>query len=257
MEKQTYTARLALYIRSDDANGALPGESRYELHYSKTAELPIPPAPGLSVMTWKPTIIKEVIVDNQGELICHFEDLVLPVERFEALIDKYSSYLAEGGWEEDTQLRKWPKVNGTAHQTWEKIPLETRINRLWENPRHIDLDASFLYFISVSDGNGGEYRYIGKARNKTRLNEYRKYLKKIRDGEERSEKLGYRAVHFALYTAMINGWKIKCYPLENCNGADTNQLEKRRIAELKCNLNGARTWRLSQLPSLTIKQLLR
>ncbi|UCB54996.1 MAG: hypothetical protein JSW45_00175 [Thiotrichales bacterium] len=257
MEKQTYIAKLALYIRSDDADGELPDESMYELHYSKTAEFPIPPAPGVSVLTWRPTIIKEVIVDNNGEVICHFEDLVLPVDRFEALMDKYKIYLSDGGWEEDTQLRKWPGHNAQGQQEWDEVPLEKRINRLWENPRHIDLDSSFLYFISVSDGNGGDYRYVGRARNKSRLNEYRNYLKKIRDGEERGKKTGYRAVHFALYTAMINDWKIKCYPLENCNGEDATRLEKRRIAELKCNLNGARTWRVSQMPSLTIEQLLR
>ena len=257
MEKQTYIAKLALYIRSDDSDGKLPSESMYELHFSKTAELPIPPAPGLSILTWKPTIIKEVIVDNNGELICHFDDQVLPVDRFEILMDKYKHYLSRGGWEEDIQLRRWPDGDRTGQADWGKTPLEKRINRLWENPRHIDLDSRFLYFISVSDGNGGEYRYVGIARNRGRLNEYRNYLRKIRAGEERSEKQGYRAVHFALYTAMINGWKVKCYPLENCNGANAEQLEKQRIAELNCNLNGARTWRLSQMPALTIKELLR
>ncbi len=257
MEKQTYIARLALYIRSDDSDGKLPSESMYELHYSKTAELPIPPAPGLSVLTWKPTIIKEVIVDNNGEIICHFEDQVLPANRFEALMEKYQSYLSSGGWEEDIQLRRWPDDNSTGLEHRETTPLEKHINRLWQNPRHIDLDSRFLYYISVSNGNGEEYRYVGIARNRSRLNEYRNNIRKIRAGEERGEKQGYRAVHFALYTAMIKGWEIQCYPLENCNGENPVKLERRRIAELDCNLNGARTWRVSQMPSLTIKALLR
>ena len=257
MEKQTYIAKLALYIRSDDSDGKLPSESKYELHYTKTAELPIPPAPGLSVLTWMPIIIREVIVDNRGEIICHFEDQVLPVDRFEALMKKYKSYLSRGGWKEDVQLRRWPGKNGTGLEEWDSIPLEKRINRLWQNPRNIDLNSKFLYFISVSDGNGGEYRYVGRASNKSRLNEYRNSIRKIRAGEERGQKQGYRAVHFALYTAMINNWKIKCYPLENCDDKNADRLEKRRIAELKCNLNGAKTWRLSQMPSLTINELLR
>ncbi len=257
MDKPTYTAKLALYIRSDDADGKLPSESKYELHYSKTAELPIPPAPGLSVLTWKPTIIKEVIVDNNGELICHFDDQVLPVKRFEALMEKYISYLADGGWEEDVQMRRWPNGNGSVQRQYEPSPLEQRINRLWQNPRHIDLDSKFLYFISVSDGNGEEYRYVGIARDRGRLNEYRNNIRKISAGEERGTKQGYRAVHFALYTAMQKGWDIQCYPLENVNGENPLKLERRRIAELNCNLNGARSWRVSQMPSLTIRQLLR
>jgi len=62
MEKQTYTARLSLNIRSDDSDGELPDGSMYELHYKKTAELPFPPAPGISILTWKSTRIKEVII---------------------------------------------------------------------------------------------------------------------------------------------------------------------------------------------------
>ena len=229
----------------------------YELHYKKTAELPFPPAPGISILTWKPTRIKEVVIYNDGDIICFLEDQVLPVARFETLMDRYKTYLSAGGWEEDAQLRIWPDNTQSRGKEWKKMPLEKRIDNLWENPKYIDLDSRFLYFISVCDHNGDEYRYVGKARNKGRLNEYRNYLKKIQAGEERGEKTGYRAVHFALYTALKNGWEIKCFPLENCTDEDVDQLEKCRIAELHCNLNGARTWRVSQISTLTLKELLR
>ncbi len=257
MEKQTYTARFSLTIRSDDSDGKLPGDSKFELHYKKSAELPIPPAPGISILTWKPTKIKDVIIYNGGVVICFFEDQVLPVEEFELLMDRYKNYLSDGGWEEDLQHRAWPDDIESVGIEWKKMSLEKRIDNLWENPKNIDLDSRFLYFISVSDHNGEEYRYVGKARNKGRLNEYRNYLKKIHAGEERGLKQGYRAVHFALYTALKNEWDIKCFPLENCIDVDVDQVEKCRVAELNCNLNGARTWRVSQIPTLTLKDLLR
>ena len=62
MEKQTYTARFSLNIRSDDSDRKLPDGSMYVLYYKKTAELPFPTAPGISILTWKPTRIKEVII---------------------------------------------------------------------------------------------------------------------------------------------------------------------------------------------------
>ena len=256
MEKQTYTAKLSLYIRSDDANGTYPGGSSYELRYIKTAEMPMPPAPGISVMTWKPTPITEVIIDNDGDIICHFEDQVLPADRFEQLMERYKKYLANGGWQEDIHLRIWPDELSSEGEDWRKVPLNNRIDCLWKNPRRIDLDSSFLYYICVSDGNGGEYRYVGRARNKERLSEYGNNMKKIHAGEELGIRQRYRAVHLALYRALLNGWRIKCYPLENTNG-DATRLERRRRVELNCNLNGARTWRVSQMPALTIDELLR
>lgn len=257
MEKQSYTVKLTLNIRSDDSDGMFPGGSMYELHYKKTAVLPIPPVPGISIMTWKPTRIKEVIICNDGSILCFFEDQVLPVDRFEILMDRYKQYLSTGGWEEDAQQRTWPNNISFGNNECNKMSLEKRIDNLWENPNNINLDSRFLYFIYVCDHNGESYHYVGKARNKGRLNEYRNYLIKIQAGLERGEKIGYRAVHFALYTALMNGWKIKCFPLENCNDEDIDQLEKCRIAELDCNLNGARTWRVSQISTLTLKQLLR
>jgi hypothetical protein len=257
MDKRTYTAKFSLCIRSDDSDGKLRGEPMYELRYIKSADLPIPPAPGISILTWKPTKIIEVIIDNNCEVTCHFEDQILPAERFEMLMEKYKNYLSRGGWEEDIQFRTWPEDKTTGQEEWKKTPLEKRINRLWENPRNIDINSSFLYFISICDHNGDEYRYVGKARDKGRLNEYRNNMKKIRAGEEHGERQGYRAVHFALYAALNNGWDIQCYPLENCDDMNADQLEKCRITELDCKLNGARTWRVSQMSTLTLKELLR
>jgi len=257
MEKQSYTVKLTLNIRSDDSDGMFPGGSMYELHYKKTAVLPIPPAPGISVLTWKPTKIKEVIICNDGSIICFFDDQVLPVERFEILVDRYKYYLITGGWEEDVQLRTWPNDINFGDNVCNTMLLEKRIDNLWENPNNINLDSRFLYLISVCDHNGETYHYVGRARNKSRLNEYRNSLKKIQAGEERGQKQGYRAVHFALHTALNNGWEIKCFPLENCINEDIDQLEKSKITELSCNLNGAKTWRVSQISTLTLKDLLR
>lgn len=134
---------------------------------------------------------------------------------------------------------------------------DERVESLWSNPKGIDLNSRFLYFITITDKVGIEYRYIGKARNKSRLREYRNNMKKIRTGRERGKKQNYRAIHFVMYRALENCWDIAFYPLESCNAGNVDSLEQQRIRELKCNLNGAKTWRVADINSITIEGLLR
>src|SRR5882672_4619117 len=119
---------------------------------------------------------------------------------------------------------------------------EGRVETLWANPRHICLSAPFVYYICVTDANGRQYRYAGRARNKSRLDEYKKNMLKIRDRRPRGKKQKYRAVHFALFEALENGWKIEFSPVEPCVAEELNSVEKKVMAKFRCNLNGAKTW---------------
>src|SRR5262245_43185647 len=104
-----------------------------------------------------------------------------------------------------------------------------RVDSIWTNPRGIDLGIRFLYFVGVSDAAGNSYRYVGKARNASRLSEYRNNMLKIQDGRERGATQNYRAVHFAMYQALTSGWHLDAYPLENCSDDQVNTLERQRI----------------------------
>ena len=132
---------------------------------------------------------------------------------------------------------------------------EDRLETLWNNPKEIDIETSFLYFILITDNNGNKYEYIGKARNEKRLKEYKRNMKKISLGKERGKKQNYRAIHFVLFKALKENWNIEFYPLENCSKNEINKREKERINKCNCNLNGARTWRISANPK-TIDELL-
>jgi hypothetical protein len=134
---------------------------------------------------------------------------------------------------------------------------ERRLSSLWRASGNVDLQSCFLYFICVTDPKGARYTYIGKARDQSRLNEYRNNMLKIRAGRERGKRQNYRAVHFAMYWALQNGWKIDFFPLENCSKEQLNTLEGQRIRERQCNLNGARTWRVANMESLSLGDLLR
>ena len=98
---------------------------------------------------------------------------------------------------------------------------------MWTNPKRINLDSPFVYYISITDDTGSEYRYIGKARHKGRLKEYKRNMRKIRDrkpawiGHQK-----YRAVQFVLYKAIENNWKIKFYPLETCSEGELGARRK-------------------------------
>lgn len=133
---------------------------------------------------------------------------------------------------------------------------ESRVERLWTNPKRVRVSAPFVYFISVSDENGNEYRYVGRARDKSRLEEYKRNMAKIRARKPRGKKQKYRAVHFVLYKAIENDWDIAFHPYEECSESQLNEVENRLISDLACNLNSASTWPIEKLSTLTIKELL-
>ena len=109
------------------------------------------------------------------------------------------------------------------------------------------------WLVCITDDQGTEYRYVGKARNRSRLNEYRNNMLKIKAGRERGKTQKYRAVHFVLYSALLNGWRIEFNPLKNCTKEEAGQLETKEISDLDCNLNGRRGWRVSEMRSLSIE----
>jgi hypothetical protein len=135
------------------------------------------------------------------------------------------------------------------------IDFETKLKRLWRSVDGIDLERPFLYFISVKSSNGDLYTYVGKARDEARLHEYRRNMLKIHARRERGKSQNYRAVHFALYSALINGWEIDFFPLENIEKSELNDLERQRIRERCCNLNGARTWRVAEIDQVSLNGL--
>ena len=126
---------------------------------------------------------------------------------------------------------------------------------MWTNPKRINLDYPFVYYISITDDTGNEYRYIGKARHKGRLREYKRNMRKIRDRKQRASNQRYRAVHFVLYKAIENNWKINFYPLEACSQCELAHVEKRLIAESGCNLNHGRMWPIEDICTLKIEDV--
>lgn len=125
----------------------------------------------------------------------------------------------------------------------------------WTNPRSIDLSAPFVYYVRVVEPGVSEYRYIGKARNEARLREYVRNIEKISKGLRRGSKQQYRAVHLALAKACEFGWDYEMYPLESCTHDELLVRERHHLAELRCNLNGARTWAIDQYRQLSLCDL--
>ncbi|RVT82407.1 hypothetical protein [Inhella crocodyli] len=137
------------------------------------------------------------------------------------------------------------------------IDFEIKLKSLWRSKDGVDIERPFLYFISVKSSDGAVYTYVGKARDEARLHEYRRNMLKIHARRERGKSQNYRAVHFALYSALRNDWEIDFFPLENCEKGQLNELERQRIRERCCNLNGARTWRVAQLDQVSLHGLVR
>lgn len=139
------------------------------------------------------------------------------------------------------------------------MTFDGQLKVLWQNPNAVDLASPFLYFILIKDPDGSEYRYVGKARDESRLREYRRNMLKILARKERGKEQNYRAVHFALFTALREGWHFRFIPLENCSNCskeEFNEFERRKTRDLKCNLNNARTWRVAYMEGLMVKHLL-
>ena len=127
------------------------------------------------------------------------------------------------------------------------------LNSKWQNPNGINESLPFIYYIGIKDIEGGrEYRYVGKARDRERVEEYSKNMAKIARRQPRGKKQRYRAVHFALFTAIRQGWEIEMRPLTSLPGKnDESELQKKH----NCNLNGMKTWPVEELSTLTIKDL--
>jgi hypothetical protein len=127
----------------------------------------------------------------------------------------------------------------------------------WCVSDEINTKSGFIYLVRVVDAEGNEYRYVGKAKNESRLHEYKNNMIKIAEGRRRAAKQRYRAVHFVLAKALEQGWRYEIAPIEN---ASTDQLlarERYHKQRLACNLNGARTWEVNQFTALSVHELLR
>lgn len=134
--------------------------------------------------------------------------------------------------------------------------LSMQEDSVWENPRAIDLNLPLIYRIEITAPDSKVYHYIGKARNGARLREYDRNMKKIAAGKDRGKVQGYRAVHFALYIAIQSGWDFQCFPLENTLKEALGERESELIAEFTCNLNNGRSWRIVDMPTLSIDDLI-
>ena len=64
-----------------------------------------------------------------------------------------------------------------------------------------------------------------------------------RNGEPQSEgNIKFRYVHLVLATAVINGWEIEHFPIENCEKDEHIIIEKLRKKERNCNMNDGPGW---------------
>ena len=133
---------------------------------------------------------------------------------------------------------------------------EQRIETLWTNAREIDLSSPFVYYIRISQPGGTEYRYVGRARNLSRLKEYRRNMNKIVQGRPRGKRQRYRAIHFVMFTALMQGWEMDFFPYEACAYENLNSVEQRLKTKLKCNLNARGTWPVERVGSLNVENFL-
>lgn len=134
------------------------------------------------------------------------------------------------------------------------------------NHAGVDLIRPYLYLIVVNSP-AMEYRYIGKGSSPSRMNAYLRNVERVlegktkrpaltRDGRPQSEgNQKYRYVHLVLATAVLRGWPITQIALENCEKAEHSLLEKRRMAEHRCNMNNGPSWLVTDFARLT-KQVL-
>lgn len=133
----------------------------------------------------------------------------------------------------------------------------------WTNPHNIDLSSPYLYFIRVRSPDR-EYRYVGKASAKSRMNAYWSNVEKVHDrktkrpavkGDGSPQKKGnvqFRYVHLVLAVADKNGWQIDHFPLENCSEDHLDKLETERIIELGCDMNNGASWDIEDFERLAM-----
>lgn len=134
----------------------------------------------------------------------------------------------------------------------------------WTNPRSVDLNRPYLYFISVHSPQR-EYRYVGKGSAPSRMGAYARNVQRVlagktkrpavtRDGREQREgNRKYRYVHLVLAVAVKNGWRIEHYPLENCDKENHTALESQRKTELKCDMNEGPGWFVEDFERLSLE----
>ena len=141
---------------------------------------------------------------------------------------------------------------------------DSKVEKLWTKQKGINESLPFIYYLSITDDAGKEYRYVGKARHYGRLREYKRNMRRIRDRKPRRTTPGqeeYRAVHFALYKAIENDWDINIYrifPLKACSKDEFKAIETQFIHRLKSNLNKeyncqAGGWAIEDLNTLKIE----
>ena len=141
---------------------------------------------------------------------------------------------------------------------------DSKVETLWTTQIGIDESLPFIYYLSITDDAGREYRYVGKARHYGRLREYNRNMNRIRDRKPRRTTPGqeeYRAVLFVLYKAIENDWDINFYiisPLKAPSKDELNALEYQFIGKLDCNLNKrynhkAGSWAIEDLDRLKIE----
>ena len=127
--------------------------------------------------------------------------------------------------------------------------MEAKIRAFQAKFNAIKTSPPFVYFFTISDDAGNVYRYVGRARRDTRLDDYRRNIDRIWKKNESRE---YRAIHFALWIALENNWDIQIRVLETCRTkVEANRLKKHSIRELKPNLNysinrQARRWTIDE-----------
>jgi len=129
----------------------------------------------------------------------------------------------------------------------------------WTNPNNVNVNEPFIYIIRI-DAGGKEYRYIGKASKKSRLNAYNNNLKRIylglpkrnipKDKPRREGNIKYRYVHLILAVAERQGWTIDHYPIENVPKIQLKTREQTLIREHDANLNSKRSWYVENLETL-------
>ena len=132
----------------------------------------------------------------------------------------------------------------------------------WTNPRGVDLNRPYIYFIVVRSGST-EYRYVGKGSAPSRMDAYTRNIQRVlarqpkrpavtRDGRPQAEgNIKYRYVHLVLATAALRGWKVEHYPLENCEKHEHTGIEAIRKRELNCNMNEGVSWFIEDFERLS------
>ncbi|WP_162988018.1 DUF6968 family protein [Stutzerimonas urumqiensis] len=131
----------------------------------------------------------------------------------------------------------------------------------WSNPYNVDLSRHYLYYIEVKS-EWAEFRYVGKASAPGRMNAYWHNVEKALTGRPKrpakkrngvpqsARNVRFRFVHLVLAAAVLKGWKVSHYPLENCSKEQHRARELELIAQMNCNMNDGPSWLVEDLYGL-------